>query len=120
VVEFYSRGGDFGPNNLRTLNLSATQRAALVSFLKVLTDDRVRYERAPFDHPQLCVPIGHTDAAGGDAAYPHAAAENWAEMSEVGSAGNAVPLQTFEEMLLGQGTDGTREHTLTAACTIVD
>lgn len=31
----------------------------LVAFLKTLTDDRVRYEKAPFDHPQLFVPNGH-------------------------------------------------------------
>jgi len=27
-----------------------------VAFLKSLTDERVRWERAPFDHPQLLVP----------------------------------------------------------------
>jgi cytochrome c peroxidase len=120
VVDFYSRAGDFGQNNLRTLNLSTTQRVALVAFLKALTDDRVRYERAPFDHPQLCVPTGHADAGSSDPAYPHAAAESWAEVSAVGSSGNAVPLQTFEEMLKGLGADGSREHTLTAACSIPD
>ena len=31
-----------------------------VNFLKSLTDDRVRYEKAPFDHPELVVPPGHT------------------------------------------------------------
>lgn len=30
---------------------------ALVKFLLALTDQRVRYERAPFDHPELFVPI---------------------------------------------------------------
>jgi hypothetical protein len=34
--------------------LSTTDGAALVAFLKPLSDDRVRYERAPFDHPELC------------------------------------------------------------------
>jgi hypothetical protein len=28
-------------------------------FLKAMTDDRVRYRKAPFDHPQLFVPNGH-------------------------------------------------------------
>ena len=40
------------------LGLSATEKAALVAFLKSLTDDRVRYEKAPFDHPSLKVPHG--------------------------------------------------------------
>jgi hypothetical protein len=41
------------------LDLSATQKANLVAFLKALTDERVRFEKAPFDHPQLFVPNGH-------------------------------------------------------------
>jgi len=32
--------------------------------LKALTDDRVRYERAPFDHPSLCVPVGYYGESG--------------------------------------------------------
>jgi hypothetical protein len=31
----------------------------LVAFLVSLTDERVRYERAPFDHPQLFITNGH-------------------------------------------------------------
>jgi cytochrome c peroxidase len=76
VVEFYNRGGDskgdFGinttgyknnPSNLppeiMPLNLSGTEKANLVAFLKSLTDERVRWEQAPFDHPSLKVPNGH-------------------------------------------------------------
>ena len=32
---------------------------ALVAFMEALTDERVLYRRAPFDHPQLFVPNGH-------------------------------------------------------------
>lgn len=66
VVEFYNRGGDFREQNIanldadiENLNLSATEKADLVAFLKALTDDRVRYDKAPFDHPQLFIPNGH-------------------------------------------------------------
>jgi cytochrome c peroxidase len=76
VVDFYSRGGDgagtdfanttgFGvnPTNrapaILPLNLSAADKANLVAFLKTLTDERVRWEQAPFDHPSLTVPNGH-------------------------------------------------------------
>jgi cytochrome c peroxidase len=67
VIEFYSRGGDFQPivsqtgtiKPLNTLNLSEEHQNALVAFLRALTDERVRFERAPFDHPQLFVPNGH-------------------------------------------------------------
>jgi cytochrome c peroxidase len=58
VVDFYNRGGDF-PGGLRSLNLSPQEKQDLVAFLKGLTDERVRYQRAPFDHPQLFVPNGH-------------------------------------------------------------
>ena len=67
VIDFYSRGGDFQPIAgregaiipLRPLSLTESEREALVAFLRGLTDDRVRYHRAPFDHPELCVPNGH-------------------------------------------------------------
>ncbi|MBD2529076.1 cytochrome C peroxidase [Nostoc flagelliforme FACHB-838] len=57
VIDFYNRGGDFGA--LPPLNLSSKEKQELVAFLKGLTDERVRYQKAPFDHPQLFVPNGH-------------------------------------------------------------
>jgi cytochrome c peroxidase len=67
VVDFYARGGDFDSPNLdsvlkRQTTLSKEQRLTedqkdqLVAFLLALTDERVRYDQAPFDHPSLCVP----------------------------------------------------------------
>jgi len=61
VVEFYTRGTDFGSVNShdRDPDVSGieamTQQdvADLVAFLKSLTDERVRREQAPFDHPEL-------------------------------------------------------------------
>ncbi|CAN5538574.1 hypothetical protein BH10ACI1_BH10ACI1_03930 [soil metagenome] len=58
VVEFYNRGGDFTAANkdprVRPLNLTVTQRADLVAFLKrPLTDLRVSAELPPFDRPHL-------------------------------------------------------------------
>ncbi|MFL5271339.1 MAG: hypothetical protein ACJ79E_04665 [Anaeromyxobacteraceae bacterium] len=38
------------------LGLSDGDKDALVAFLVALTDERVRMQRAPFDHPQLFVP----------------------------------------------------------------
>lgn len=57
LIDFYNRGGDFGA--LPPLNLSPEEKQELVAFLKGLTDDRVRYQKAPFDHPQLFIPDGH-------------------------------------------------------------
>jgi hypothetical protein len=77
VVDFYNRGGDgagtdsvnttgFGANltnrapAIFPLNLSVADKAALVALLKSLTDERVRWEMAPFDHPGLVIPNGQT------------------------------------------------------------
>jgi cytochrome c peroxidase len=75
VVDFYSRGGNvrstgagdtsgYSPNgtnldiDVRRIGFTDVEKADLVAFLKSLTDDRVRYERAPFDHPELIIPNG--------------------------------------------------------------
>ena len=64
VAEFYSRGGNY--HNRRHADtlvfeqyFSVQERADLVEFLKSLTDERVRWEKAPFDHPSINVPNGH-------------------------------------------------------------
>jgi cytochrome c peroxidase len=67
VVDFYNRGGDFEDLNLYDLDscimplaLTQTEKDTLVAFMKACTDDRVKHERAPFDHPSLNVPNGGT------------------------------------------------------------
>ncbi|MEE8311957.1 MAG: cytochrome c peroxidase, partial [Candidatus Binatia bacterium] len=68
VVEFYNRGGDFPEENLANLDpdiqflgLQQVQIDALVAFLEALSDDRVRFEQGPFDHPELFLVVGHPD-----------------------------------------------------------
>jgi hypothetical protein len=80
-------------------------------------------ESAPFDHPALCVPVGHVEAAPGvlrpDTSADGSradAADVWALVPAVGRGGHFAPLQTFQEQLLGLGRDGTRAHTLDRAC----
>jgi cytochrome c peroxidase len=74
VVEFYVRGGNFPATNfddldpdmesIPGLDLTRDPQAeeriqALVAFLdRALTDERVVFERAPFDHPELILPHG--------------------------------------------------------------
>jgi len=124
VVDFYARGGDFANNNIRAFNASGAQRAALVAFMKSLTDDRVRFERAPFDHPELCLPDGHVETRPGVLLsallpqFPRASAERWAGIAATGASGNKFPLQTFDELLNGVGNDGSRVNTMTEPCTI--
>jgi len=83
VMEFYNRGGDrrgseanntsgfdhasvnqHNTSNLdpdmTNLNLTPDEIDALVKFMEVgLTDPRVAWEQAPFDHPSLVIPQGH-------------------------------------------------------------
>ena len=83
VMEFYNRGGDrrgedasntsgfehpsanqHNASNLdpdmTALNLTPDEVDALVKFMEVgLTDPRVAWEQAPFDHPSLVIPQGH-------------------------------------------------------------
>ena len=128
VVQFYARNGDFpaggnlGPG-IGNINLSATDQTALVAFLKTLSDDRVRFERAPFDHPSLCISTGAAQSSSGalavdtsDPRFINTAAEKSALIPAVGSGGNQVPLQTFDELLAGIGIDGSRAHSLTDSC----
>ncbi|MDH3210548.1 MAG: hypothetical protein OEL91_09260, partial [Burkholderiaceae bacterium] len=74
-----------------------------VNFMKSLTDDRVRYERAPFDHPELTIPHGHvgdhrqilrTNALGSSLGDDESLV-----LPAVGAAGRAEPLQPFEAFL---------------------
>ena len=126
VLDFYGRngdvpaGGNLGPG-IGNIRLSPQERAQIVEFLKALTDDRVRFERAPFDHPSLCVAIGYDENPTGvlapDRSFPSAAADVFALVPAVGRTGNAVPLQTFAEQLVGTGRDGSRAHTLQERCT---
>ena len=128
AMQFYARHGDpTGDENLAPIFtavfMNAQARVDVVTFLLTLTDERVRFERAPFDHPSICVPDGHPETAPGvlvhDDRFPGApiAADAMFLVPAVGSEGGTVPLQTFDELLRGIGNDGTRAHTLTTPCT---
>ncbi len=79
VVDFYMRGGDFPITNsahrdflIVHLNIEdeslggmteaekEERKVALVDFLLELTDDRVRFRQAPFDQPEMFVPLDGT------------------------------------------------------------
>jgi cytochrome c peroxidase len=72
VVDFYVRGGNFPQTNIHDLDPligegiplmqgNDTMHAALVAFMMALTDERVRNQSAPFDHPELLLPIPNDD-----------------------------------------------------------
>ena len=107
IVDFYTFAGDYPTPSLVAWGPEPIERIALPAMLRALTDERVRFERAPFDHPELCVSSSAAKVG-----------EHWAVIPPVGAAGSRVPLQTFEELLLGIGRDGSRAHNLTTSCSI--
>jgi hypothetical protein len=68
---------------------------SLVKFLLTMTDARVKFERAPFDHPEIIVPVDGTapDNVGGRAAL--VADPRFKVIPAVGAAGSATPLKPF-------------------------
>ncbi|NBT13017.1 MAG: cytochrome-c peroxidase [Planctomycetia bacterium] len=106
VVQFYARGSDFADWNrahgietdadievLPVLNGDREKIRAVAAFLRSLTDPRVAYERAPFDHPSLSLPDGHVSAA--HATMPGVARSTMVVKPAVGAVGNPQPIQPF-------------------------
>jgi hypothetical protein len=108
VVDFYTRGGDFPISNAAhrdfnlvnmnieiQSNLSEAEEVALVDFLLELTDERNRFDRAPFDHPEVIVPV---DGLAPDNRLGRGALlanTKFRSVPAVGAAGQATPEPTF-------------------------
>ena len=106
VIEFYTRHGNFTSefesfNMGATSNqLSATKNAGdLINFLLALTDERVRYQRAPFDHPQLIVNHGHAgnslQVEAGNPLSAVLAVDELLVIPAIGASGAAAPITPF-------------------------
>jgi FtsP/CotA-like multicopper oxidase with cupredoxin domain len=67
-----------------------SEKDALVAFMLALTDPRVKYQRAPFDHPQLKIPNGYKDRS------PYKEIKK--TIPAVGAAGSGTPLNTFLDL----------------------
>jgi len=119
VVEFYSRSGNYVNDNQHSFMDSislvgsklplgsnpafAKNREDLIAFLKTFTDERVRYERAPFDHPEVRVPNGHVGTSltvtPGNSIQSGLAVDEFLVTPAVGATGKAEPIQPFENHL---------------------
>jgi hypothetical protein len=112
VVDFYSRGGNVrsvpgGDNSglgmhssnldsdVLRLGLTDAEKASLVAFLKSLTDERVRYEKAPFDHPSLKVPHGAKGDNNALVLSNGKAVDEYVVIPAVGAAGLTTPILPF-------------------------
>jgi cytochrome c peroxidase len=123
VIEFYTRGGNFETTGKHfgtvfpqvDLRFDPAQRQALLDFLLSLTDERVRYERAPFDHPALQVTHGHVGdhvaASPGNPLDGALAKDELLVIPAVGANGRPTPLESFEAILLPEPSP----HALLAA-----
>ena len=134
IVDFYVRGGDFPRTNdqnfdsqgmtvLPLLTDAGTipgdftpeeKRDALVQFLMTLTDERVALEQAPFDHPELFVPVtgsapmspGDIDGSVNRAAFV-ANTTDFMQVAAVGAAGRQFGAPALEPFLgLDPRSDG--------------
>jgi cytochrome c peroxidase len=72
VINNYHRVGDFGRENFVDLSpdtamaggMTVFQKRDLLQLMLEMTDPRVEKMSAPFDHPELSIPNGHTLKAG--------------------------------------------------------
>jgi len=110
VLEFYNRGGNVSSAGkdaqfLFGVHAPAETLADVVAFLRALTDERVRWERAPFDHPALPLVNGHpgdeTSVVSADVpGFAGLAASTVVEIPAVGASGRSAeagPLRSFAE-----------------------
>ncbi len=111
VVELYGRGGNVAPIQgsdgtlIEPLGLPALAPAeidAIVAFMETLTDERVLYRRAPFDHPEIRVPNGHPGNSDWtiDGDHDGRADDLMVTIPAVGAAGGS-PLPGFLEGVFG-------------------
>jgi cytochrome c peroxidase len=111
VVELYSRGGNVAPIfgrdgsaivPLGVPSLLPAEIDAIIAFMESLTDERVVFQRAPFDHPQIFVPNGHPgdNTATIDENKDHLADDIMVEIPAVG-AGGGSPIPGFLEGVFG-------------------
>ena len=100
AVQFYVRGSDFYENpeldelvnGIPALQGNPAAVEDLVAFLKSLTDERVRFQRKPFDHPELMIPNGSNGVLNG------VVVDNVITLPAVGATGGAA-IQSFEQIL---------------------
>ncbi|MCX7085799.1 MAG: cytochrome C peroxidase [Methylococcales bacterium] len=113
VLDFYARQGNYFHENLHSQIVSisssvnstavngfgTSNKADLIAYLKAFTDERVRYERAPFDHPEVVIPNGHKGnqalALQGHSLNGSLAQEDYLTVPAVGANGSVTPVKPF-------------------------
>jgi cytochrome c peroxidase len=115
VVQFYNNGGGASGAehpDITVLGLSSEEVANVVAFLKTLTDERVRTEKAPFDHPAICIPHGQGPNSSGSELQT-----NLVYLEAVGRTGGS-PIATFNDLLAGATAGKTHTLAFPNGCSI--
>lgn len=121
MIDFYTRGGNFHAENLADLDpfintigqlqTDEASQVALVDFLISLTDERVRWEQAPFDHPQLLIPDGHEARVAGNPKRSRVLVDRLREIPAVGAAGRQLQgLPPVRPFLAPEGMSSATFH----------
>lgn len=122
VVDFYARGGNFPVENAADLGANIVplpelqgpaneaNRRALIDFMLALTDERVRWEQAPFDHPQLFVADGHDEVVLGNPKRTRILVDNIVEIPAVGAAGRTAEMGPLRPFMAPEGVSGQEFH----------
>lgn len=92
AVANQGRGSNLAPD-IKELGLTPAEISDLAAFLLTLTDDRVRCDMAPFDHPQLPIPHGHLEPAG---TATGKATDLFEVLPAVGASGHTDPLRCLQ------------------------
>jgi cytochrome c peroxidase len=126
VIQFYARGADFFHTNIDhldpvvhgapTLQDNPETVSALIAFLESLTDERVRHNAAPFDHPELVLPHGHLTPEDGLPVddlviLPATGREGGSEVQSFEETLESFPLQQYtgESIAVEEASDGETE-----------
>ncbi|MDD2770458.1 MAG: cytochrome C peroxidase, partial [Methylococcus sp.] len=115
VIDFYKRVGNYSsrdkvvemPTLTDIIGDEQSPKDDIVAFLNALTDERVRDEAAPFDHPALEVPNGHAGdhQAVKDADGDGLADDEFLKVPAVGRKGRAAqglgPIEALQGSIKG-------------------
>lgn len=122
VVDFYARGGNFPVENQAELGAfiapipelqgpaNEANRRALVDFMLALTDERVRWAKAPFDHPQLLIADGHQEIVLGNPKRTRILVDNIVEIPAVGALGRTQDMGPLGPFMAPQGMTNQEFH----------
>ncbi|HLD47140.1 MAG TPA: cytochrome c peroxidase [Desulfobaccales bacterium] len=115
VAQFYDRGGNFCKLNFKDLDpdvqfigLSEAEEEGLVAFMIACTDERVRYEKGPFDRPELRIPNGHPGDHTGttaDALFGGKQAEDVVKILNAVGKGGVAEADKLKAFHVGLGLD---------------